>query len=268
MKCKINIIKEGNLVIGIIPFDPKEKFNIQKGAIYANCIINGIEFKIKLMSKGKGKYFIIFSKHLMKNIGLEGDKHMDIDLNIDIENNEKPEIKKINILENETLKIISERKSIRNFNDKKIDRIIINTIINAGFCAPSANNKRPFHFMVVENKKKMLKIIGNNSKVKMLENTTACIIICGDKIIQGISEFLIADCSAATQNMLLAIHSLGLSGVWCGIKQNSEFYKDIINEFKIPEHIKPISLIALGYTDNKYSQCNRYEENKIHYEKW
>jgi nitroreductase len=268
MKCKIDIKKEGKLITALIPFDPKTEFNISKGTIYVNCVINDVEFKAKLMPKGNGKYFIIFNKQLMKNIGLEGEKHLNINLSIDIENNEKPEVKKMKFLENDTLKIISERKSIRNFNDKKIDRIIMDTILNAGLCAPSANNKRPFHFIVIENKKKMLKIIGNNSKIKMLENTTACIIICGDKVVQGISEFLIEDCSAATQNILLAIHSLGLGGVWCGIKQNSDFYKDIINEFKIPEHIKPISLIALGYTNDKYTQTNRYEINKIHYEIW
>jgi len=268
MDCKIDIKKDGNLVTAHIPFNPKKEFNIQKGTIYVNCIINNIKFKSKLMSKGNGKYFIIFNKQLMKNIGLEGDKHLNINLNIEIEYNEKQELKKLNVLENETLKTISERKSIRNFNDEKIDKITMDTIINAGFCAPSANNKRPFHFIVIQNKKKMLKIIGNNSKVKMLENAIGCIIICGDKIIQGVSEFLIEDCSAATQNILLAIHSLKLGGVWCGVKQNSDFYKDIIKEFKIPEHIKPISLIALGYTDEKYSQNNRYELNKIHYEIW
>ena len=268
MKCKIDIKKEGNLTTAFIPFDPRTEFNIPKGAIYANCVINSIEFKTKLMSKGNGKYFIVFNKQLMKNIGLDGEKYFNINLNIGIENNEKTKIKKMNLVENETLKIIAERKSIRSFNDKKIDKIIMDTILNAGFCAPSANNKRPFHFIVTESKRKILKIGIGNNKVKMLENTTACIIICGDKTVEGIGEFLIEDCSAATQNMLLAIHSLGLGGVWCGINQNGDFYKNIIKEFKTPEHIRPISVIALGYTDDKYSQNNRYEVNKVHYELW
>lgn len=111
-------------------------------------------------------------------------------------------------------------------------------------------------------------LLENNSYVKMLSTASACIIICGDKIVQSIPEWLIEDCSAATQNMLLTIHSLGLGGVWCGVKQGSDFYKDIVNEFDLPSHIRPISLIVFGYTDGNKIQRNRFEINKIHYESW
>jgi nitroreductase len=268
MKCKIDIKKEGKLVTACLPFNPKIEFNITKGTIYAKCVINKFEFKTKLISKGDGKYFIVFNKQLLQNIGLNGDNHVDVQLLIEEEANTAPELEKPKILKNETLKIIFERKSIRKFNDKKIDKNIIDTVVNAGFCAPSANNKRPFHFIITEDKKKLKKVMNDNSKVKMLETATLCIIICGDKVVQGIPEFLIEDCSASTQNMLLAIHSLGLGGVWCGIKQNSDFHKIIVKEFKLPEYIRPISLIAVGYTDEKHNQPNRYEINKIHYEIW
>jgi nitroreductase len=268
MNCKIDIKKDGKLFISYLPFDPKVEFNISKGTIYAKCLIGKNEFKTKLMSKGKGKYFIIFNKELQKELGLEEKEYFNISLKITPDTVSIPELAEPELLKNETLKTIVERVSIRKFTGKKISKIYINTILNAGFCAPSANNKRPFHFIVTENNKKMLRIIGDNSKVKLLENTTVCIIICGDKVVQGISEFLLNDCSAATQNMLLAIHSIGLGGVWCGIKQNSEFYKNIIREFKLPRHIRPISLIALGYTNENKIQQNRYEINKVHYECW
>lgn len=53
--------------------------------------------------------------------------------------------------------------------------------------------------------------------------------VCGDKNIQGIKEYLRDDCSAATQNMLLCIHGLGLGGVWCGVTPNSDWYKLLIS---------------------------------------
>jgi len=269
MKCTIDIKMEGNSVIAYLPFNPRNEFGILKGSIYVKCTIGGVEFKSKLMSRGNEKYCIFFSKQLLKNLGLNGDEHFDVQLNIVLDSVDTTEVHEPEILDNETIKSIRERVSIRSFIvDKKISNLLLETILNAGLCAPSATNKRPFHFVVIQNREKMSHIMVINSYVKMLSTAAACIIVCGDKIVQGIPEWLIEDCSAATQNMLLAIHSLGLGGVWCGVKQGSDFYKDIVNEFGLPSHIRPVSLIAFGYTDENKVQINRFETNKIHHESW
>lgn len=268
MKCNIDIKKEGTQTISYLPFDPRIEFSIPKGSIYVNCTINNNEFKSRLMLKENGRYCIFFSRKLLENIGLKGEKHSGIKLDIELYKDSKPVLKNPKILENETLKAIMERKSIRSFTNKKVSTIIIDTIINAGLCAPSATNKRPFHFIVTENKEKMMKIRETNNYVNMLESATVCIIVCGDQNLQRVPEYLMADCSAATQNMLLAIHSIGLGGVWCGVKKSSDFYNEIIKEFKLPGQIRPASLVAFGYTNEKKGQPNRYEINKVHYEAW
>lgn len=268
MECMIDIKKEGNTVLAYLPFNPKIEFGILKGSIYVKCVINGVEFKSKLMSRGSGKYCIFFNKQLLKLLDLDGDEHLAIPLTIILERENIHELAELKMLDNETLKSIRERSSIRCFTGKQIDEVTFHTILNAELCAPSASNKRPFHIVVTQDRDKMICISKNNNYAKMLQCATACIVVCGDKIVQGIPEWLLADCSAATQNMLLAIHSLGLGGVWCGVRQGSDFYKDIVNVFGLPSHIKPISLIAFGYTDDKKVQSNRYEANKIHFESW
>ncbi len=268
MNCTIDIKKEGNSVLAYLPFNPRNEFNIPKGSILVKCIIDGTEFKSKLMSRGNEKYCLFFSKQLLKNLGLNGDEHLNVHMNIALDSTNTSEQAEPQLLDNDIIKAIRERASIRTFTDKKISNLALDTILNAGLCAPSATNKRPFHFIVTQDREKMSHIKENNSYAKMLKSAAACIIICGDKIVQGIPEWLIEDCSAATQNMLLAIHSLGLGGVWCGVKQGSDFYKDIVNEFELPSHIRPISLIAFGYTDEKKIQLNRHETNKIHIECW
>lgn len=268
MNCIINIIKEGNSVLAYLPFNPRIEFDIPKGSIYVKCIVNETEFKSKLMPRGNEKYAIFFSKQLIKNLGLSEEEHFEVPLSIDKERVINTQLIEPELLDNDTMRSIRERASIRSFNNKEISDLVLDTILNAGLCAPSATNKRPFHFVVTRSKEKMAQITENNAYAKMLKSSAACIIVCGDKIVQGIPEWLIEDCSAATQNMLLAIHSLGLGGVWCGVKQSSDFYKDIVREFHLPGHIRPISLIAFGYTEEKKVQQNRYEINKIHIEEW
>lgn len=269
MDCTIDIKREGNTVLAYLPFNPRTEFGIPKGSIFVKCIIDGTEFKSKLMSRGNEKYCLFFSKQLFKKLDLNGDSHLNVKLNIALDSSDTSVLADPEILYNDTMKTIRERVSIRSFNNKEISSILLDTILNAGLCAPSASNKRPFHFVTTRNKEKMTQLQKNNAYAKMLNSAAACIIVCGDKTVQGIPEWLIADCSAATQNILLAIHALGLGGVWCGVKQATDFYKDIVNEFKLPSHIRPVSLIAFGYPDDEVKrQANRHETNKIHNETW
>ncbi|OPZ90810.1 MAG: FMN reductase (NAD(P)H) [Firmicutes bacterium ADurb.Bin419] len=270
MDCIVDIKKEGIKVVASLPFDPRAEFNIPKGAIYVKCVIDNFQFKSKLMSRGSGRYCIFFNKQLLKDIGIDENEKLNVPLKIepDMPTTLPTSIEMPELINNEVLTAISQRASIRKYIEKDIDPVQINTILNAGLCAPSATNKRPFHFVVVKDKEKMLSIIGNNTYVKMLQCAQACIIVCGDKVVQGIPEWLLADCSAATQNILLAIHSIGLGGVWCGIKQGSDFYKGIVKEFGLPKNIRPVSLVAFGYPSEEKAQACRFENSKIHFETW
>lgn len=270
MNCTVDIKKEGNKVLAYLPFNPRTEFHIPKGTIFVKCVLENVQFKSRLMSRGNGRYCIFFSKQLLKDIGIDGEEKLNVHLDIELDTitsvsalMESPEM-----INNEVLKAISQRASIRKFCEKEIGQVQINTILNAGLCAPSATNKRPFHFVVTKDREKMVSIIGDNHYVEMLRNAAACIIVCGDKVIQGIPEWLLADCSAATQNILLAIHSIGLGGVWCGVKQSSDFYKGIVKEFALPNHIRPVSLVAFGYPADEKIQPNRFELSKIHFESW
>ena len=268
MNCMIDIKKDGKFFIALLPFDPRKEFNISKGTIFVECAVNEFEFKTKLLSRGSEGYCILFNKKLLADIGVDGNEALRLRLSIKPIMKESLESVVPETLENETVRAIQDRASIRSFSSGEINKVQINTILNAGFCAPSAMNKRPFHFLVSESKDKMLRLAESNNKVKMLCTAAACIVVCGDKVVQGIPELLIEDCSAATQNILLAIHSIGLGGVWCGINQNSDLHKSVAAEFGLPNHIRPVSLVALGYPDEKKIQQDRYEPDKIHIEIW
>lgn len=270
MNCTVDIKREGTKVLAYLPFDPRTEFHIPKGTILVKCVLDNVQFKSKLMSRGNGKFCIFFSKQLLKNLGIDGEEKLNVHANVELDTiTSTPAITKIpELIHNDVLDAISQRASIREFDDKKINQVQITTILNAGFCAPSTKNKRPFHFVVTKDRAKMTNIMRNNPNVAMLQSAAACIVVCGDKIVQGIPEWLLADCSTATQNMLLAIHSLELGGVWCGVKQGWDLYKDIVKEFNLPDHIRPVSLIPFGYPLEKKTQTNRFESDKIHFESW
>lgn len=274
MNCFVDIVPEGRFVIVELPFDVRKEFGISKGNIYANCIINNVAFRTRILTKGTHIYFFHITKEMRKKIGFTGQAMTGIELKIspDIIDAEKTNSNKMEplLLDSQinVLEAISKRQSVRKFSDKKLSEPQINTILNAGFCAPSAQNKRPYHFVVVRDKDTRKKIANTSTYAKMLEHADIGIVVCGDKLKQGTKELLIEDCSAAVQNMLLAIHGLDLGGVWCGVVKNTDWYRFLINELQLPDKIIPIALIAVGYPEEEPRIRERFEADKIHYETW
>lgn len=174
----------------------------------------------------------------------------------------------INQVEVDAISAITNRRSIRKYTTQSIDEKQVNTLLNAGFCAPSAMNKRPWHFIVVKEKTNLHQLCENSARGKMIADADCCIIVCGDKCVQGTNELLIEDCAAVTQNILIAAYSLGLGAVWCGVLFNSDWSKYMIDTFKLPEKVVPISVISLGYPDEVRTVENRFEQAKIHKETW
>ncbi len=260
----------GRLVCISIPFDAKKEFSKPKGTIYVKGTLNTIPFRSKLISRGGGVQILIIDKKLQKALGFNGDE-IEVAMTTELDEANVTEFSPPKMIENcsmNVLEAISSRTSIRRFSDKAVENIQLDTILNAGFCAPSAKNKRPFHFVVVRNKTLLEKLSEGSSDVKMLTESPCAIAVCGDKAVQGINEFLIEDCSAAVQNILLAAHAIGLGAVWCGVVRNSEWYKLISSALVLPDKIVPIAVIALGHPDKKRTATKRFEPAKVHFEKW
>ena len=78
----------------------------------------------------------------------------------------------------------------------------------------------------------------------------------------------VIDCSAATENILLAAHGIGLGAVWLGLHPREERKQAIRDLFKLPENIQPLSLISIGYPDEVKETPERFKPERIHYNKW
>jgi nitroreductase len=102
----------------------------------------------------------------------------------------------------------------------------------------------------------------------MLTTAAAAVLICGDSRLEPDPIYQIQNCSAATQNLLLAAHDSGLGAVWLGIQPRGDRIRTMVELFDLPEQLVPISLVALGYPDGQPNNLLRKLDGKVHYERW
>lgn len=166
------------------------------------------------------------------------------------------------------LEAIFTRKSIRKFTGEAISEENLKTLLNAGFCTPSAHNHRPFHFVVIRDKSILESISEKHPYAKMLPDAGCGIIVCGDKEREESLGFLVEDCSAAIQNILLAAHGMGLGAVWCGLYPVPELTGLIKNVLSLPENIVPVGMVVVGVKNEERAAKDRYDEARVHYDRW
>ena len=168
----------------------------------------------------------------------------------------------------ETMDAIFTRRSIRKYLPKPVSRDLIDNILKAGMSAPSAGDEQPWHFIIIDRRDLLEKISEMHHYAKMLKDAPAALLICADQNVPKFKDFWVQDCSAASENMLLAAHDLGLGAVWIGVYPAEKLVTGIRELFKIPEHVTPFSAIAIGYPAEEKPGRSRYETSRIHDNSW
>lgn len=166
------------------------------------------------------------------------------------------------------MKAIFNRKSIRKYTGEKVSDEIVNELLRAGMQAPSAGNQQPWEFIVLRNKDIMAKIVQVHPYSKMLLDTDVAIVVCGDESKEIFKGFWVQDCSAATENMLIAAEEKGLGAVWLGVYPEKDRVEEIKKILNLPDSVIPLSIVSVGYPDEKREAANRFNEERIHYDRW
>lgn len=170
---------------------------------------------------------------------------------------------------NETLKVISRRRSIRAYKAEQITDTELHEVLEAALLAPNAANGQKWHFTVVQNKDLLDRMVDDIiDAVKNSGNTFLLSVVSRPNhhtfyhaptviIISGAesSPYSQCDCSASAENILIAAESLNIGSCWIETFLplfDSEKGNDYKKELGIPEGCSPICAIALGYkaTDN------------------
>jgi nitroreductase len=168
----------------------------------------------------------------------------------------------------DTLEAIFNRRSIRRYSLAHISEEQITVLLKSAMYAPSAVNKQPWHFIVFHEPDTIKKIIDIHPNSSMLSGADVGILVCWDDNLQHDTGYGPVDCAAATQNILLAAHSMGLGAVWVGIYPRKQRMEDIRRIFALPEHVNGFSIISLGFPAEKKVTPERFNKSRIHYEKW
>lgn len=170
-----------------------------------------------------------------------------------------------------TLEVIHQRKSVRKFTDQVVSKSQLETLVKAGMAAPSAVNRQPWAFVAVEDRATLDALSAGLPYAKMLTTASAAIIVCGDmtKALDGAAqEYWIQDCSAASQNILLAVESLGLGAVWTGVYPSEERMQIVRQALDLPAHIIPLNVIPVGYPTGVEKAKDKWKAENMHWNKW
>ena len=171
---------------------------------------------------------------------------------------------------NDAVETLMTRTSIRSFTDRAVAADTVEMLLRAGMAAPTAVNKQPWHFVVIDDRAVMDSLGGNGRQSQMWKESPLAIVVCGDmdKALDGPGrDFWIQDCSAATENILLAAHALGLGAVWTGCYPIEERVANVSRVLNLPETIIPLCVIVMGYPNEQPAPKDKWKpENVSHNE--
>jgi len=163
------------------------------------------------------------------------------------------------------LETIFARKSVRKYLPVPVEKEKTEQLLKAGMAAPSGKDKRPWEFIVIDDRTVLDSMAAALPYAKMLKEAPMAIVVCGDTTR---SSYWYLDCSAVTQNILLAAEALGLGAVWTATYPYPERMEVVRGQVGLPEQIHSLCVIPVGYPAMPHSAKNKWDESKVHYNKW
>ena len=163
------------------------------------------------------------------------------------------------------LTAIFSRRSIRVYAEKPVSDAEIQSLLEAGMAAPSASNRKPWHFVAVTDRETLCVLAEAHPYGKMLAKAGAAIAVCGDP---KVSAWWVQDCCAATENILIAVSALGLGAVWLGCHGNPEREQAVRDVLGIPDSIGVLSLLSIGHPAEEKEARTQYDSRRVHGNRW
>ncbi|AAK79518.1 nitroreductase [Clostridium acetobutylicum] len=165
--------------------------------------------------------------------------------------------------------IINNRRSIRNYKGKKVEKEKIEKLLRAAMQAPSAGNQQPWEFIVLEDRENIDKLSNFSKYANSLKTAPLAIVLLADEEKMKISEMWEQDMAAAAENILLEAAYLDLGAVWLGAQPIEERVKNLKEMFNLKSNIKPFCVISVGYPENSENKfIDRFDAKRIHIEKY
>ncbi len=167
---------------------------------------------------------------------------------------------------------IMTRSSVRSYTTQLVEEDKVETLLRAGMAAPTAGNKQPWEFIVITEREILDALPEVASGMKMAPKAPLATAVCGVSAMTfpNIPDYWVQDCSAATENILLAAHAMGLGAVWCGAYPDGgtgrvERARELL---QLPEGVEALSVIIIGYPDSEPVAKDKWKPERVHYNKY
>ena len=165
---------------------------------------------------------------------------------------------------------IFSRKSVRSFTSEPVSQEHIEAMLKAAMAAPTAVNYQPWRFVVVTDRAQLDAMAEILPYAKMLRQAPLAIVVCGETTwFEGRENpYWQQDCSAATENLLLAAEALGLGAVWTGVYPNMQLAEPLGEFLSLPETVQPLCAIPIGHHDGTTEPRDKWKPENVHYGRW
>lgn len=168
---------------------------------------------------------------------------------------------------NEAYMSILSRVSVRRYTDQPVSSDQMSAILHAAMSAPSGVNKQPWEFIVVDNRELLSQLADALPYAKMTAEAPVAIVVCGnrERFLDGVDDVLWEqDLSAASENILLAAHAIGLGGVWTCIYPHEERISPVRSILNIPDNLIPFNLIPIGYPEKEHAPMDKWHSERVY----
>ncbi len=172
------------------------------------------------------------------------------------------------MLENPALQNILTRVSVRRFSDASVTDAQISAILHAAMAAPSGVNKQPWELVVVDDRDLLRQLADALPYAKMTADAPVAIVVCGnrDRFLPDADENLWEqDCSAVSENILLAAHALGLGGVWTCLYPHDDRIDPVKRILDLDDRLVPFNLIPVGHPLADHAPMDKWHPDRIHF---
>ncbi|MDQ7841469.1 MAG: nitroreductase family protein [bacterium] len=159
--------------------------------------------------------------------------------------------------------LILKRRSIRAYTDAPVTEDQVRALLQAAMAAPSANDVRPWAFIVVRDPERRRALAQTHRWASMCDGSPVVIVVLGDP---AASDHWVEDCSAATENLLLAAVGLGLGTVWVAVYPREQREAYVRDELGIPDRLRVLCVVPVGHPAETKPPRTRYDESRVHHE--
>ncbi|MGM9871669.1 MAG: nitroreductase family protein [Muribaculaceae bacterium] len=172
---------------------------------------------------------------------------------------------------NVTVDDIMTRSSVRAYTGRAVAKETVDTLLRAAMAAPSAGNKQPWRMVVIDDRATLTAIGEKFQSMKMASSAALAVVMCGDTTATFPGEgrdYWVQDVSAASENLLLAAHAMGIGAVWCGIYPISQRITDFSQMLDLPANIIPMACICIGYPEGMSEPKDKWRPEHVCHNVW